>query len=289
MSISIKSGEILKVTKVMLVWILFLTAGVMAQSPDTLLISTSNAPPGGVAEVTISLHNTQFSVSGFSTRIVLADSTVAAFSDVQPGADVSEFEYFDFEISEGTCRVIGLSNLPGGGNPPPLEIGQNELAVVSVSIDDYAPWGYIDSVFFADDGLPPERDNSISDSTGYINEVPTMIHGMILFDIFENADDSSPRLPSKINLSQNYPNPFNAQTRISFTLPDGAASASIGIYNVIGRLVRSYDWSHPAAGAHDIVWDGTDSGGNEVASGIYFYRLAVEGNPVQTMRMTLLK
>jgi len=284
-----KGGLVKAAFRFLLLTAFCLSGTVMAQSPDSFTVSDENVPPGGMATISVYLQNTQFSVGGFSARLILVDSTIAAIIGVDRGEGVEEFEYFDQAISAGTCRIIGLANVPGGTDPLPLSIGFHEIARIYVQIAEDAPWGAIDTIFFADDELPPERDNSISDSTGYINEIPTMVPGMILLDIFQGNDDSAIGTPRNIKLSQNYPNPFNAKTLISFELSDRASDVSLGIYDLVGRLVRSFSLRDISAGQYSFTWDGIDSGGRQVSSGIYFYRLEVDSQPAKTMRMTLLK
>ena len=95
------------------------------------------------------------------------------------------------------------------------------------------------------------------------------------------------RVPSSFYLAQNYPNPFNSTTTISYSIPK-AANINLSIYNIRGRLVRRMVTGTATAGAHSIQWDGKDSRGVEVNSGIYFYRLEAD-NFVQTKRMIFLR
>ncbi|MBU8933645.1 MAG: T9SS type A sorting domain-containing protein [candidate division Zixibacteria bacterium] len=88
-------------------------------------------------------------------------------------------------------------------------------------------------------------------------------------------------------LSQNYPNPFNPSTNISFDLPS-ASHVSLIIYNVTGQRVRSLANSRLRAGNHVLTWDGMTSGGESVASGVYFCRLVV-GEQQAVAKMLLLK
>ena len=92
---------------------LFLGAtDVFPQSPDSLIVTNTVTPPGDTAIVSILLHNTQFSVGGFTTRFVLIDSVNASFQRVERGADVEDFDHFNVQQSEGTCRVVGIVDLP---------------------------------------------------------------------------------------------------------------------------------------------------------------------------------
>lgn len=94
-------------------------------------------------------------------------------------------------------------------------------------------------------------------------------------------------LPSNYALEQNYPNPFNPETSIEFSLPEGAV-VELVIYDVLGRQVRRLASGEYTAGQHAIMWDGRDENRNQVASGVYLYRLQA-GNHSFTRKMMLLK
>jgi hypothetical protein len=88
----------------------------------------------------------------------------------------------------------------------------------------------------------------------------------------ENADIE---LPQNFELFQNYPNPFNSSTEIKYSLPNTKAcyKVQLKVYDVLGRLVKVLLNQEQLAGSYAINWDGTDLGGNRVASGVYFYSL----------------
>lgn len=94
-------------------------------------------------------------------------------------------------------------------------------------------------------------------------------------------------LPIKFNLAQNYPNPFNPVTRINFDLPK-RAHTTLTIFNVLGQRVATLVDEDLAPDYYEIEWSGTTDGGNQVASGIYFYRLNAD-EKVMTKKMMLLK
>lgn len=101
------------------------------------------------------------------------------------------------------------------------------------------------------------------------------------------TDDETKPIPSIFSLSQNYPNPFNPSTSISFSL-EQKAYAKIIVYDLLGRKVKTLISSPLDAGEHEIIWNGTDDSGTEVASGIYLYKLESKGLS-QVRRMTLLR
>ena len=88
---------------------------------------------------------------------------------------------------------------------------------------------------------------------------------------------------------RNAPNPFNPMTEFRFNLPR-AGETEIRIYDVRGAVVRRVSGGVMAAGPAKLQWAGHDGHGREVASGIYFYRLYLEGRQEgKTLKMTLLK
>ncbi len=92
---------------------------------------------------------------------------------------------------------------------------------------------------------------------------------------------------SPLRLKQNYPNPFNPSTTISFTLPS-RMHVNLSIYDVQGMLVTTLvDETLPGA-KHEIRWDGRDSKGKAISSGVYFCRLAAGGN-ILAKKMILIK
>lgn len=100
-------------------------------------------------------------------------------------------------------------------------------------------------------------------------------------------DDDTDVLPVSYYLAQNYPNPFNPSTTIKFNLPQ-ATTARLAIFNLLGQEVIVLANGRFMAGTHTLVWDGQDTGGNRVTSGVYFYRLTTDSFSEQR-KMVLLK
>ncbi len=94
-------------------------------------------------------------------------------------------------------------------------------------------------------------------------------------------------LPATYEVAQNQPNPFNPETAINYGLPT-ATDVSIRIYNVVGQLVKELVNEYQPAGMHRVVWNGTNTYGEKVASGIYFYRFETSDYQ-KTVKMTLMK
>lgn len=94
-------------------------------------------------------------------------------------------------------------------------------------------------------------------------------------------------LPTSYRLDQNYPNPFNPDTRIDFALPK-AGNVSLTIYDALGRTVKTLASGMLEAGQHTVTWNGTNSQGQTVSSGVYFYRLETAAG-AYSRKMMLLK
>jgi photosystem II stability/assembly factor-like uncharacterized protein len=90
-----------------------------------------------------------------------------------------------------------------------------------------------------------------------------------------------------LTLAQNHPNPFNPTTTIGFTLPAESA-VTIDIYDSAGRFVRRVLEARVPAGQHEASWDGRNAAGTEVASGVYFCRLAA-GKESLSRKIVLLR
>ncbi|MGB2990078.1 MAG: FG-GAP-like repeat-containing protein [Candidatus Zixiibacteriota bacterium] len=102
----------------------------------------------------------------------------------------------------------------------------------------------------------------------------------------ETAKGSESR-PQRFSLSQNYPNPFNPRTSIRFALPQDA-HVSLTVYNVLGQKVVTLVDEEQPAGYETVWWDGKDATGDEVSSGIYFYRLEAD-EFLEVKKMLLVK
>ena len=78
--------------------------------------------------------------------------------------------------------------------------------------------------------------------------------------------------PVNFSLEQNYPNPFNPVTTITYNLPV-ASRVSIKIYNILGQEVKALLDDVQQLGFNSTVWDATNTQGNLVSTGVYFYRI----------------
>jgi len=88
-------------------------------------------------------------------------------------------------------------------------------------------------------------------------------------------------------LRSNYPNPFNPITNIPFDLKD-AEKVNLSVYDVNGRLVKELTNQLWKAGYHELQWNGKNSSGQTVGTGIYFIKMETN-NFIQHNKMVFLK
>ena len=113
-------------------------------------------------------------------------------------------------------------------------------------------------------------------------------------DVFSPTLSAAGDWPTQANgqsvLRQNLPNPFHpgkGVTTIQFNLGQ-QTNASLQVYDISGRLVRTLVDGPVAAGEQAISWNGKDDQGNTLGSGVYFYRLQA-GRQVESRRLILVR
>ncbi|MCB1161307.1 T9SS type A sorting domain-containing protein [bacterium] len=98
---------------------------------------------------------------------------------------------------------------------------------------------------------------------------------------------TEPELPAANAILGSHPNPFNPATTIAFSVREDAA-VKLEVFSLDGRKVATLVDARLDAGLHESVWQGRDSGGARVSSGVYLARLQIAGD-VLTSKLVLLK
>lgn len=104
---------------------------------------------------------------------------------------------------------------------------------------------------------------------------------------FVSAEEEDFTSTNSFVLQQNYPNPFNPTTTIRFSLPV-SSEVTITIYNMNGQKVKTLMNTYTSAGQQEIIWDGTNAYGENVASGIYICQI-LAGSQSNIMKMSLMR
>jgi hypothetical protein len=118
--------------------------------------------------------------------------------------------------------------------------------------------------------------------------------GYDLYSVDISVDNEIVITPVKTNL-KNYPNPFtnsansrNSGTNISFSI-EKRSDVEISVYNSKGQKVKTLTKENYDAGEHSVFWNGKNENNQKVASGVYLYRMNVDGRDVQTNKCLVVK
>ena len=240
------------------------------------------AQPGedGLVTVPVKLTNS-VPLSGFEYTLRYDPKRLEALEVRNAGLETEGYDFFASYIADGKVKVGGIPRFDFSRK---VEVGERVVAEV---------------VFKVKGKLEMDAEVGIEMAElydGMVHRVPTeWVSGVVKAGV---------SLPTEYALEQNYPNPFNATTVIRYSLPvdrqgqsgDGGARArttstsyvSLKVYNILGQVVRTLVDEPQAPGYYSVRWDGRDNAGEELASGIYIYRIRA-GEFTQTRRMILLK
>ncbi len=110
-----------------------------------------------------------------------------------------------------------------------------------------------------------------------------------VYEIYSTGLSSSvaAERPAVFSLKQNYPNPFNPSTVIEYSI-DTHSNVAIDIYDIRGTLLRTLVNAEKAPGSYTEVWDGRNSSGQHLSSGVYFYKFRGADN-ISPKKMVMLR
>ncbi len=242
-------------------------------------------------------HGYWLLASGPAALYVQGDTSVSrSMPEVDP-----EFT-FEFKM-DGQTRIIGLDSKAKEG------LDKFDLAIPPADPDGFRFEGFIscDIPMFRDIKSGDRAEFIIEGNEAYLSWEPEMIPDNIEMTLLDGFSVISMRdidyanisgsakivvdriLPESMTLSDAVPNPFNPITKINFTLPE-PADINLSIYDMMGRKITTVVSGERRAGKHIIQWEGTDRTGNEMPTGVYFYRITnVETGESITKSMILLK
>ena len=200
----------------------------------------------------------------------------------------------DYEITDGDEIAVFDGGLCAGAKVFAGEVSiTNPLEVIASKDDclDANPNGFTESneIIFRlwntsaqkETILTPEEIQFYDPASGNpIDPVPYEGKGTAAAAITVASSVSLPSseqegIPQSYSLDQNYPNPFNPSTSISYALAQ-PSQVELKIFNLKGGLVKTLFDGRQSAGNHSIQWNGANNLGEEVATGIYFYKLTTD-------------
>jgi hypothetical protein len=250
-------------------------------------------PAGQVAATDVNNDGRVLTVGDLVYLIRIITGDALAYGKLSPYAsgvdiDMSSSAY-QFELRSRSSADIGAAYFV-------FDIEAPELAVTVSLSDDLEGFSVLSDIV---DGqlkvlvfsFGPNRisagENSIL-TIDYAGELELVGYDVVDYygsDLKVNVNDAA--VPTDFAVSQNFPNPFNPETEILLAMPR-ASDWTVTIYNIAGRVVRTYE-GYGEAGTVTVRWDGADESGSQVASGVYFYKVAIGGEFHLTKKMLLLK
>ncbi len=174
----------------------------------------------------------------------------------------------------GAGHLVRVTVLDAFGRP--AEGADLDFISETTATEVYTPFDNADSTGFVSVAIPDDRytlrvDPPTGSSLLGLTNTGVSIQGDTSFAFVLAASDGT--LPENaFVLFQNYPNPFNGATRIPFTLLR-ENFITVTIVNVLGRHIAELVSGTFPVGAYSTTWDGTTSNGDQVPSGLYFYRI----------------
>jgi hypothetical protein len=177
-------------------------------------------------------------------------------------------EIFD---ASATCLLDGIESFCGFADDI-LMVGAVDIEGQSIIPSDNR--AVLDIVYSGSGELELSDFAVVGDGGGRLNATASEVRGEKV-------------VPQQHALHQNYPNPFNPVTDISFCLP-AASHVTLEIFNIMGQRVSTLLDEKMDVGVHTVQWEGRNSNGREVASGVYFYNLR-SGDFRETKKMLLLR
>ena len=169
---------------------------------------------------------------------------------------------------------------------------QNPLANVSVYVDDQLEPAAItnEDGFFGIEGILGEIYNWTFVKDGYeTTEIEiTAGYNEFTIEMIQLVSINANDFTFGTRLRNNYPNPFNPSTTIEFSIQNDS-SIAISVYNIKGQKIKTLANNEFIKGTHSVIWNGDDTAGKSVSSGIYFYKLNVDGKTEVVKKCLLLK
>lgn len=248
-------------------------------SYDSVIVDSIGVVSGNTAELEIVVYNEE-NLDSIDIALEWSSSNLSYSTTVFAGTRGATALNKPVYVS-GQQMLISLK-FPAAS---PLTPGRGVIAKVVFDVPSGVPYELvtIDSTTYSDNW--PTLFRTAEETRVF---TPFFAKGYIDIKQAMGIDDyDGSTLPTEYALAQNHPNPFNPSTSISFALPR-ASEVRLTVFNILGEEVRTLVNERLNAGVHQIAFDGRDNDHQELASGIYFYRIRTS-DYTASKKMMLLK
>ena len=292
--VSVAEGDFLKQNSGLTFLIPGKISGDKAEEIEILRLSGGGASGSGVlASITIKGHTI-----GYARSIYFDAELLTSSSEIIPHSEQSSFR----------LEVVASWDINGDG-----EVNATDLMIVARKMGDYDDTADLDG----DDRVTVADFVIVASHLGetVTSEAPSLVTRTGVsretvqewIDVAQTANDGSLTFqraianlegllmamrPETTALLPNYPNPFNPETWIPYRLAQ-PADVTLTIYDAKGVVVRQFDLGYQPVGYYTneiqaAHWDGRNSLGELVGSGVYFYQLQA-GDFSSTRKLVILK
>jgi len=236
-------------------------------------------------------------ISNPENPIILMETILP--SNPHPGCEVEFFGNIAYLMSYASDHILHIYDYSDPVNPELITTIDSMDIDKMFKVEDYFV-GVINDLnsicFYELDNYIPflvteynwnNRTTQLVEYDGYILTACNQFGFYALSMDITPADNPIIQHNEKINLT-NYPNPFNPVTTISFSI-QSYSKIELSIYNIKGQKIKDLIKNEIYRGMHSVSWAGLDSNNKLVSSGIYFYRLEVNGKTEVVKKCLLLK
>lgn len=199
-------------------------------------------------------------------------AAIASLQDVDHVENTVSLNDQAKEILMDGLNALQLEYIPSETNFMMFDTGTNAASVAA----QLATMGYQVRVGWGMPGHIRVSTGTVDEMYGFINALQSIL-----------GQNSLQDGPPTFGLSRVYPNPFTRQCSIQIST-SSTERVRLAIYDAVGRMVRSLVNGMMPPGLHEVIWDGKDVHGRNVASGLYIINL-MQGEYATSTRVTLVR
>ncbi|UCE18427.1 MAG: choice-of-anchor D domain-containing protein [Gemmatimonadota bacterium] len=244
--------------------------------PAILTVLGGQGNPGTVAnQVPVAMEN-QWPISSIEFVLSYPESVLTVTAAI-PTERSQNMALFQVDLHYG----VGKVKLSVSDQTQTIQTGSGSIVKFAISVAEDAPLGthpltLSEVMSFDDQGRHVSF--VMRDSVFAVHPVGVL------------HEEHHGREPQTYALFQNYPNPFNPETMIHYSVAGGESPAhvTLAVYNLLGQEVKVLVSEPQKAGYYTVMWDGIDSSGRIVPSGVYLCRFVTAGF-VNTKKMILTR
>jgi hypothetical protein len=233
-------------------------------------VGSDSTSPGGQAIVDVYMHN-DLDVFEYWNQI-LFDDGIAEVDSIVAARGALHYGFYPTHVSGDTIYVHGWTGDSGDCFTADHTYPGTPLYRIHLTLREWAPSGYTMPLPFLT-GDPVWNhwvgcDLCTTDSF-------TGTDGSVFVGAESGLEEGDPA-GVVVRLARPSPNPTTGAVSVSYYLPE-LGRVAVAVYDVAGRRVTTLAAGSSDAGWHEVLWDGTDAGGDPAAGGVYFCRLETEG------------